>query len=238
MILCKVWPAAFGRLRPVVSANAEQVERPHLLGSGRSDFNCGKISSSFRFTPVSGQWADKMAGAATDPKRTSVDAVTFFSVGKQFLEFYSMMIRNALFVAVLAAVISIGVRANESTSPEDVSEILWSYEEDYIQAHLDADHPKVLAFWDESFIGWPSRLDSATGKDGGVSYLQEFFSEPQESEFRIEREGIRVNGDIAILHYRIHAGSIASRVTHTWIRRESGWFMLGGMDSPEAARGS
>ena len=147
-----------------------------------------------------------------------------------------MMIRNALFVIVLVVAMSIGARANESTSPADISEMLWTYEKDYIQAHLDTDHQKILAFWDESFFGWPSRLDSATEKDGGESYLQDFFSEPQEGEFRIEREGIRVNGDIAILHYRIHAGSIASRVTHTWIRRDSGWFILGGMDSPEPAK--
>ena len=147
-----------------------------------------------------------------------------------------MTIRNSILVTVAVVAMSIGAHANESTSPEDISEMLWAYEEDYIQAHLDADHQKVLAFWDESFLGWPSRLDSATEKEDGESYLQEFFSVPQESEFRIEREGIRVNGDIAILHYRIHAGNIASRITHTWIRRQSGWFMLGGMDSPEPAR--
>ena len=45
----------------------------------------------------------------------------------------------------------------------------------------------------------------------------------------------QADGDIAILYYRINAGNIASRMTHTWIRRETGSFILGGMDSTEPA---
>ena len=126
--------------------------------------------------------------------------------------------------------------ADEVTSTADTAELLWSYEEAYMEAHLNADHKKILAFWDDSFLGWPSRLDSATGKDGGDEYLQKFFSRPQPGEARIERQGIRIIGDVAILQYRIHSGSIASRITHTWLRRDSRWLLLGGMDSPEPER--
>ena len=147
-----------------------------------------------------------------------------------------MVIRGLLVLLVHILVGNTIVHADDAVSPEDVSELLWKYEAEYIQAHGDADHEKVLSFWDESFLGWPSRLDAATGKDGGEAYLRKFFAEPREREFRIERQGIRIVGNIAILHYRIHVGEGAGRITHTWIRRNSGWFMLGGMDSPDMSR--
>ena len=147
------------------------------------------------------------------------------------------MVSRTVFVLLIQFILGITiVHADDSESIEEISELLWGYEEEYIQAHGDADHDKVLSFWDESFLGWPSRLDAATGKDGGEDYLSKYFAEPQERKFRIERQGIRVTGNIAILHYRIHVGEDTGRITHTWIRRDSGWYMLGGMESPDLSR--
>jgi hypothetical protein len=147
------------------------------------------------------------------------------------------MASRVLFVLLTQFLLGITiVYADDSASLEDVSELLWKYEEEYIQAHRDADHEKVLSFWDESFLGWPSRLDAVTGKDGGEDYLSKFFAEPDERDFRIERQGVRVIGDIAILHYRIYVGEDTGRITHTWIQRDSRWYMLGGMDSPDLSR--
>ena len=147
-----------------------------------------------------------------------------------------MVIRGS-FVLLIQVILGVSIGyAADSASPEDVPELLWKYEQEYIQAHWDADHEKVLSFWDESFLGWPSRLDATTGKDGGEDYLQKYFAEPREGEFRIERQGVRIIGNIAILHYRVHVGEDTGRITHTWIRRDSGWYMLGGMDSPDLTR--
>jgi ketosteroid isomerase-like protein len=124
------------------------------------------------------------------------------------------------------------------------AEHLWELEGAYIRAHLEADHEAVLALWDEDFLGWPSRLPNTSGKDGGAAYLAEYFPEPTQLSPRLERQGIRFAGDAAILHYRLHwggtdaGGSITTattRLTHTWIKRDSGWRILGGMDWSEPA---
>ena len=145
------------------------------------------------------------------------------------------MIFRVIFIILTQCVLGINiVYAADSESQESISELLWMYEEEYIRAHGEADHEKILSFWDESFLGWPQRLNESTGKDGGKEYLTKFFGEPREVSFRIERQGIRIIGNVAILHYRVYLlDGDSSRITHTWIRRDSGWHMLGGMDSPD-----
>jgi ketosteroid isomerase-like protein len=128
-----------------------------------------------------------------------------------------------------------------AASPEDV-ETIWALEQVYITAHRNADHQSVLSLWDDRFLGWPSPLHGTTGKEGGPKYLAEYAAEPSQRSFRIERQGIRLVGDVAINHYRLHwwvgqedapLSSGTTRLTHTWIRDRGVWRILGGMECPE-----
>lgn len=154
------------------------------------------------------------------------------------------MTRQHTAAVILAALGSILLAscAGRSARESDVAEHLWRLEEAYIQAHVEADHQAILSLWDDQFLGWPSRLREPSGKDGGPEYLAEFFPTPMRSVPRIERLGIRVAGDVAILFYRLHwdraaeNGSITTattRLTHTWVKRGSEWRILGGMDWSE-----
>ncbi len=60
---------------------------------------------------------------------------------------------------------------NRSQTVENQEDLLWKLEEDYISAHIDADHSKILSMWDENFLGWPSRLENPEGKNSGSEYL-------------------------------------------------------------------
>ena len=66
--------------------------------------------------------------------------------------------------------------------------------------------------------------------------------------YSIEQLAVRVTGDIALDHYRIKANWASSdtgqvvqtdtmRITHTWIRTNSTWQILGGMSAPVNEKG-
>jgi ketosteroid isomerase-like protein len=65
--------------------------------------------------------------------------------------------------------------------------------------------------------------------------------------YSIEQLAIQVTGDVAIDHYRIKttwaskdgtkARTDAMRITHTWIRTNGTWQILGGMSAPVNAQG-
>ncbi len=67
--------------------------------------------------------------------------------------------------------------------------MLWKLEE-YIRAHKDVDHSKILSMWDENFLGLLSRLESPAGKSSGSKYLEKYFSEPipADTKYRIEKQ--------------------------------------------------
>lgn len=138
--------------------------------------------------------------------------------------------------------ILVGSCTGASPSSDTDADLLWGLEEAYLRAHREADHDAILALWDERFLGWPSRLPAATGKEGGPDYLVRHFPEPRQIKQRIERQGIRFEGDVAILHYRVYswvgdeatAQVSTSRLTHTWVKRGSDWRILGGMDWRES----
>lgn len=121
---------------------------------------------------------------------------------------------------------------NKSQPADDQEELLWTLEEDYIQAHKIADHAFILSMWDENFLGWPSRLENSVSKNSGSEYLEKYFSQPMpaDTKFRIEKQGIHIEDNIAILHYRLYLFESSTRLTHTWIKRKDKWYILGGMD--------
>ncbi len=123
----------------------------------------------------------------------------------------------------------------KSEPTENQEALLWKLEEAYIKAHIDADHSKILSMWDNNFLGWPSRLEHPARKNSGLEYLEKYFSEPMpaDTKFRIEKQGIYIENNVAILHYRLFLFKNSTRLTHTWIKRTDQWHILGGMDCNE-----
>lgn len=86
--------------------------------------------------------------------------------------------------------------------------------------------------WDDDFLGWPSRLENSSRKNSGSEYLEKYFSKPMpaDTKFRIEKQGIQIENNVAILYYRLFLFKSSTRLTHTWIKRADKWYILGGMD--------
>jgi ketosteroid isomerase-like protein len=123
---------------------------------------------------------------------------------------------------------------------------IWALEETYVSAFENAKHGNIVALLHRDFLGWPSESLLPTDKRGGTDYVQENFPESLELRFELKPMGIRVSGDVAIVHYLVTisekdgcaAGKVQMvRITHTWIKEGSEWKILGGMSSNASGPG-
>ena len=121
--------------------------------------------------------------------------------------------------------------ASDENKESQIEKRIWALEQAYITYHRDAAHEKVIPMWHERFLGWPHSEFRPADKDGVVRYLQRNSSVPGTWSFKIERTGIRITGNIAIVHYNLLIGGTTTRVTHTWINENSVWKILGGMSA-------
>ena len=82
---------------------------------------------------------------------------------------------------------------------------------------------------------------SQTGRQaGGCGIFEKARAVPGTWSFQIEKAGIQIHGDVAITHFILQrtvdfdAGAAvkrSSRVTHTWIREDPQWKIIGGMSA-------
>ena len=123
---------------------------------------------------------------------------------------------------------------------DNVEEEIWSLEEDYISYFGEANHSAILLMYHSQFLGWPNSEMHPAGKKRAEKFLEENYPEPIQVVFQIRREGIRILGNTAITHYLLISSWIdeegveqksESRITHTWIKEDSKWRILGGMSN-------
>ncbi len=123
---------------------------------------------------------------------------------------------------------------------DNVEAEIWSLEKEYIANFGDANHNAILSFYHSQFLGWPDSELHPTDMEGAKKYLEEKFSEPSQIVSQINQEGIRILGNIAITHYALTFSWIddegieqtrESRLTHTWVKEDSSWKILGGMSN-------
>jgi ketosteroid isomerase-like protein len=123
---------------------------------------------------------------------------------------------------------------------ENVEDEIWSLEEDYISNFSKANHDAILSNYHSQFLGWPDSRNHPVDKNMAAKFLKENYPEPSETNFKIEREGIRVVDNVVITHYLLKVSWIdddgikqtrQSRLTHTWVKEDSHWKILGGMSN-------
>jgi ketosteroid isomerase-like protein len=116
---------------------------------------------------------------------------------------------------------------------------LWALEEAYISSFKAANHEAILAVYHDNFLGWPEENSAPAGKEGAELYLKTNYPEPATWNYKIEKMGIKVTGNVALTHYLVHfyegegdsQQTVTSRITHTWIREGGTWKILGGMSN-------
>jgi ketosteroid isomerase-like protein len=126
------------------------------------------------------------------------------------------------------------------TKLDQVEEEIWSLEEDYISFFDKANHDAILSLYHSQFLGWPDSESHPVGKKRAAEFIEEKYPEPTQAVFKIKREGIRIIEGVVITHYLLNLSWIddegaeqtrESRLTHTWVKEDSKWKILGGMSS-------
>lgn len=119
-----------------------------------------------------------------------------------------------------------------------MKEEIWALEEAYFANLYKADYEAVLALVHSQFLGWPDTAPQPIDKDGSARFMKQLISRPTSYTFKIERGGIRVLEDVALTQYTINvtcsdtstvAKTQISRITHTWVKENDRWKLLGGM---------
>jgi ketosteroid isomerase-like protein len=121
---------------------------------------------------------------------------------------------------------------------DKVEEKIWSLEEDYISYFKEANHREILSLWHPKILAWPDSEQQPTGREGGAFFLEDKYPTPSHVIFKIDKKGIKIIENVVITHYLLMASWIdeggseqksESRITHTWIKENSKWKILGGM---------
>jgi hypothetical protein len=151
------------------------------------------------------------------------------------------MLKAIPFLIVLAA----AAFAEDSANYEPQ---VWSLEKAYWEYVKGNDLEKYRALWHEHFLGWPFVSSGPVRKDHITDWITSNTSKGVKLQsYSIEQLAIDVTGDVAINCYRIKANWATSegvevrkdalRITHTWIRVEGTWQIIGGMSAPVNEKG-
>ena len=140
----------------------------------------------------------------------------------------------ALVFGVFALSPATGAEYGGNTMEEEI----WKLEEAYFTNLYRADYEGVLALVHPQFLGWLGNLPKPIGREQSAQFMKKLIPRPTPCTIRIERSGLQQSGDAVLTQYTLHvicpeasgmARTQSSRITHTWVRQESQWKLLGGM---------
>jgi hypothetical protein len=117
---------------------------------------------------------------------------------------------------------------------------VWEQEETYWRLVKADNRQGYLDLWDDRFVGWPRFENNPIHKD----VITRFMSERKILDYRLEPLSVREFGEnVVITLYRatVHSrdstganeSTHASRLTHTWMKTEKGWRIIGGMSADD-----
>jgi hypothetical protein len=155
------------------------------------------------------------------------------------------ILTTLLTIAGLAVVVQSAFSADDDpkskptgTNQKTAEAEIWTLEQAYWEFNRDAKHEQIIDTWHDRFLGWPDGEPRPIDKEEGARYVRESYAKPASYSFEIERTGIRILGDVAVNHYAVHlkwkdGKKRSMRITHTWVREETGWKVLGGMSDSQ-----
>ncbi|MGE5207768.1 MAG: nuclear transport factor 2 family protein [Alphaproteobacteria bacterium] len=148
---------------------------------------------------------------------------------------------------IISLFLALAATAYAQNASKDQMQV-WQLEKAYWEYVKANDLEKYRALWNDNFLGWPFVSSTPVHKDHITDWITANTSKGINLQsYSIEPLAIQVTGDVAIDHYRIkatwtdakgaHAHTDADRITHTWIRTNGTWKILGGMSAPVNADG-
>jgi ketosteroid isomerase-like protein len=148
-------------------------------------------------------------------------------------------------IALLLALSAVALAADLSKDEDQI----WNSEKAYWEYVKANDLEKYRALWRDDFVGWPSVSPEPVHKDHITDWITDNTAKGLKLQsYSIEERAVHVTGDVAIDHYRIKANwakgdsnqvtrTDTVRITHTWLRTNGTWQILGGMSAPVNAEG-
>ena len=119
---------------------------------------------------------------------------------------------------------------------------IWALEREYWESNRAADTERISSAWHEAFLGWPQGEPVPLDKEEATSFARRSYSKPGAFTFELEPAGIRIHGDVAVVHYTVRLASkdgegretrSSLRITHTLVREGGAWKILGGLSTRE-----
>jgi ketosteroid isomerase-like protein len=147
----------------------------------------------------------------------------------------------------IALILALAAVAFAQDSAKDEAQV-WNLEKAYWEYVKANDLEKYRALWNEDFVGWPFVSSAPVRKDHITDWMTANTSKGVKLQsYSLEQLAIKITGDIAIDHYRIKMNWASSdgtnpridilRITHTWMRNDGAWQIIGGMSAPVNAEG-
>jgi len=149
-------------------------------------------------------------------------------------------IMRVLLLSLLACSGRLVLPASADDTAAGIEKEIWTLEESYIAAYNNADHERIQALLHDRFLGWPDSKERPTPKTEVAGFLEENYAEPAGWDYEIDRAGMRIVGDVVLVHYLFNiskegedgvARKHITRITHTWIKEGGHWKILGGMSN-------
>jgi ketosteroid isomerase-like protein len=120
---------------------------------------------------------------------------------------------------------------------------VWKLEHVYWDDVKALDLEGYKALWHSDFVGWPFVSAQPVRKDGITNWITAYTSKGMHLEsYALEPAASKATGPVVVVYYwatQVWTGkdgrneTFKTRVTHTWVRDDKGWKIIGGMSSPE-----
>ena len=133
--------------------------------------------------------------------------------------------------------------ATFALSPAEQS--AWKGEETSWRLQKADDRDGFLTLWDERFVGWPRRASMPVDKN---KMREDLKRDPDRKviDYKLEPLSVReYGGRVVITLYRATVRSTDNngkdeqirsyRLTHTWMKRQQAWQIIGGMSSADSS---
>lgn len=152
-----------------------------------------------------------------------------------------MKILNKLIV--ILSILCVGMFYNPLTPAQEWSETeqeIWKNEKAYLEFRQKGDLEAMAEMWHENFVGWPSWAEQPVNKEFAVAAIKERLSHAKLVSFELKPAAIEVFGNVAINHYFVsgvwqdsegNEVRTTTRITHTWMKQDGKWKIIGGMSS-------
>ena len=158
--------------------------------------------------------------------------------------------RGVLALSILlvfgAVVVRLAPDATAAPQASDVDEV-WALEDAYWRYVKDGDVDNYRTLWNDGFRGWPCNNPHTATKSIIGDWVREIRDQKIRFSYTLTREGASNVGGVVVVYYRtpmiweyadgrVEGKGLTRKFTHTWLKVNGKWGIIGGMCGADAPR--